>query len=85
MPQARLIEQSVEQLAPALLADLGENDILFIDSSHCVRLASDVNFLYLQVLPRLRPGVIVHIHDIYLPYLNSTQIPRIFPSTHSSS
>ncbi len=65
---ARLIRQPAEQLDPAVLADLRENDILFIDSSHCVRLASDVNFLFLQVVPRLRPGVIVHVHDIYIPY-----------------
>ncbi len=69
----RLVMQPVEQLDPAMLADLAENDILFIDSSHCVRLASDVNFLYLQVIPRLKPGVIVHIHDIYIPY----EYPRV--------
>lgn len=70
---ARLLKQPVEQLAPDMLADLAENDILFIDSSHCVRLASDVNFLFLQVIPRLKPGVIVHIHDIYIPY----EYPRV--------
>lgn len=70
---ARLLKQPVEQLDPDLLADLAENDILFIDSSHCVRLASDVNFLFLQVIPRLKPGVIVHIHDIYIPY----EYPRV--------
>lgn len=70
---ATLIEKPVETLDPAVLADLGAGDILFIDSSHCVRLASDVNFLYLQVLPRLAPGVIIHIHDIYLPY----EYPRV--------
>lgn len=70
---ARLLKKPVEQLDPDMLADLNENDILFIDSSHCVRLASDVNFLYLQVIPRLKPGVIVHIHDIYIPY----EYPRV--------
>jgi predicted O-methyltransferase YrrM len=71
--KAELIEQAVEKLPPESLAQLEAEDILFIDSSHCVRLASDVNFLYLQVLPRLKPGVIVHIHDIYLPY----EYPRV--------
>lgn len=70
---ARLLRQPVEQLALELLVDLEKDDILFIDSSHCVRLASDVNFLYLQVIPRLKPGVIVHIHDIYIPY----EYPRV--------
>lgn len=72
-PGAKLLKQPVEQLDPEKLADLAENDILFIDSSHCVRLASDVNFLFLQVIPRLKPGVIVHIHDIYIPY----EYPRV--------
>jgi methyltransferase family protein len=47
---------------------LKENDIFFIDSSHVSKLNSDVNFLYLHVLPRMAKGVIVHIHDIYIPY-----------------
>jgi len=72
-PAAELVGKPVQQIDPAELADLDAGDILFIDSSHCVRLASDVNYLFLQVLPRLRPGVIVHIHDIYLPY----EYPRV--------
>jgi hypothetical protein len=41
--------------------------VLFIDSSHVVKCQSDVNWLFFEVLPRLRPGVLVHVHDIYLP------------------
>ena len=41
-------------------------DVLSIDSSHVARMDSDVNFLMLEVLPRLAPGVVVHIHDIFL-------------------
>jgi len=47
---------------------LESGDILFIDSGHTVRIGGDVNFLILDVLPRLKPGVIVHFHDISLPY-----------------
>jgi hypothetical protein len=47
---------------------LGRNDILFIDTTHTVKLGSEVNHLVLEVLPRLRPGVLVHFHDIFLPY-----------------
>lgn len=47
---------------------LGPGDILFIDSSHEVKTGNDVVFLLLTVLPALPPGVIVHIHDIFLPY-----------------
>jgi hypothetical protein len=41
---------------------------LFIDSSHIAKVGSEVNYLYLEVLPRLRPGVFIHIHDIPFPY-----------------
>lgn len=63
------IAAEVQQLDPKTLAGmLSPGDILFIDSSHVVRTGSDVPFLYLEVLPRLQPGVIIHIHDIFLPY-----------------
>ncbi len=52
---------------------LEAGDILFIDSSHVAKLNSDVNFLYMRVLPRLKSGVIIHIHDIYIPY----EYPRV--------
>jgi hypothetical protein len=47
---------------------LQAGDILFIDTSHIVKLDSEVNWLILEVLPRLAPGVWVHFHDIHLPY-----------------
>lgn len=62
-----VIEQKVEQLPFDLFDRLNFGDVLFIDSTHTVRSGGDVNFLFLEVLPRLRPGVIVHIHDIFLP------------------
>ena len=46
---------------------LCKNDILFIDSSHVCKIGSDVQFLFLEVLPRIRPGVVVHVHDIFTP------------------
>lgn len=48
--------------------ELGEDDVLFIDTSHVVKLGSEVNLMMLEVLPRLRPGVWVHLHDIFLPW-----------------
>jgi predicted O-methyltransferase YrrM len=48
--------------------ELRENDILFIDSSHELKTGNDCVFLFLRVLPEIRPGVVVHIHDIFLPY-----------------
>jgi predicted O-methyltransferase YrrM len=47
---------------------LGTGDILFIDTSHEVKPANDVAYIYGQLLDKVAPGVIVHIHDIFLPY-----------------
>jgi len=47
---------------------LERNDVLFIDTSHVVKLGSEVNWLVLEVLPNLAPGVWVHFHDVFLPY-----------------
>jgi predicted O-methyltransferase YrrM len=63
-----LVPRKVQAIEPELLQTLGKGDILFIDSSHMVKLNSDVNYLYLEVLPRLRAGVHIHIHDITFPY-----------------
>lgn len=63
----RLIEKKVQEVPFEVFQELQAGDILFIDSSHVAKTGSDVNFLYLEVLPRLAPGVIVHIHDIFLP------------------
>ncbi|MCK9488043.1 MAG: class I SAM-dependent methyltransferase [Xanthomonadales bacterium] len=63
----QLLEQKIQEVDPAVFDSLGENDILFIDSSHVAKTGSDVNHLFFQVLPRLRPGVKVHVHDVFLP------------------
>jgi hypothetical protein len=47
---------------------LGEGDVLFVDTTHTVKLGSDVNFIILEVLPRLQPGVMIHFHDVFLPW-----------------
>ena len=61
------IREKVQNVSLSDFQDLSKNDILFIDSSHVSKVGSDVNFLYLEVLPILSSGVIVHIHDIFLP------------------
>ncbi len=63
----RLIQKKAEEVELEFFQTLGKNDILFIDSSHVVRTGGDVVYEYLEILPRLRPGVLVHIHDIFLP------------------
>ncbi len=47
--------------------NLGKDDFLFIDSSHVLKIGSDVQYLFLEVFPRLKPGVIIHIHDVFIP------------------
>ena len=64
----RVIRSRVEKTDLALFNDLAAGDILFIDSSHRVYTGADVTILVLEVIPRLRPGVILHIHDIFLPW-----------------
>jgi len=67
-----LIDRRVQDVPVSLFESLQRNDVLFIDSSHVVSIDGDVPYLFLEVLPRLRPGVLVHVHDIFLP----RQLPR---------
>ena len=62
-----LIRERVELVEPDLFENLAANDILFIDSGHTIRTGGDVNYLILDVLPRLSEGVLIHFHDIPLP------------------
>jgi hypothetical protein len=63
----RVNRNLVEQCDIGLFQSLQQNDIIFIDSSHIIRPQGDVLFEYLEVLPRLNRGVLVHIHDIFTP------------------
>jgi Methyltransferase domain len=63
-----LVEKKVQDVDWEFFSHLGSGDILFIDSSHTVKTGGDVNYLFLEVLPRLKPGVIVHVHDIFFPF-----------------
>jgi hypothetical protein len=62
-----LIRTPVQEAPLDIFESMRADDILFIDSTHVVKCGSDVNFLFLEVLPRLQPGVVVHVHDIFLP------------------
>ena len=63
----RLVAEKVEDVDLSLFSELAAGDILFIDSSHVSKVGSDVNHLFFEVIPRLKPGVLIHIHDIFLP------------------
>jgi hypothetical protein len=68
MKEIELTIDKVQNVDPIKFSSLIANDILFIDSSHVVKAGSDVEHLVFRVLPLLSTGVIVHFHDIYLPY-----------------
>ena len=64
---SEIIEEPLQDVPLDLLISLGDGDLLFIDSTHVVSFGSDVVYEYLAILPRLAKGVLVHIHDIFLP------------------
>jgi hypothetical protein len=69
-----VIRRSVVTLGDRIADGLAAGDVLFIDGSHYAFNGSDVPFLLLEILPRLAPGVVVHVHDIMLPY----EYPALF-------
>ena len=76
IPGIRLLVKEVQEVEALLFQELEAGDILFIDSSHVVRIDGDVPFLFLEVLPALKTGVTVHVHDIPFPY----NVP--YPASH---
>jgi hypothetical protein len=63
-----VIRRPLEEVDLGLFEDLEPGDFLFIDSSHRTFTNSDVTIVFMDLLPRLREGVVVHIHDIFWPY-----------------
>ena len=63
----RLVRQPLQQADPALFAELRPGDILFLDCSHVLLTNSDVAVAFLEIIPRLPAGVLVQVHDIFLP------------------
>jgi len=66
-PQMDLISKPVQDVGIEFFSRLDSNDILFIDSSHTVKFGSDVCYLFLEILPTLKPGVWIHVHDVFFP------------------
>lgn len=67
--QATILQEFVQDVSLETFEQLEANDILFIDSSHVGKIGSDVLWLLHKVLPRLQPGVLIHIHDIFYPFV----------------
>lgn len=63
----KLIAEEVQNVEISFFEQLERDDILFIDTSHVVKTAGEVNYLFLEVLPRIKPGVVVQVHDIFFP------------------
>ncbi len=63
-----IIESNVQDTEINIFDQLEDGDILFIDSSHVSKVGSDVNYIIFEILPRLKTGVIIHIHDIYFNF-----------------
>jgi hypothetical protein len=63
-----IISRPVQDVEIDCFRDLGEGDILFVDSSHVSKVGSDLNRLIFDVLPEIRSGVYIHFHDIFYPF-----------------
>jgi predicted O-methyltransferase YrrM len=63
-----LVEERVQDVTLATFTQLESADILFIDSSHVSKVGSDVNHIFFEILPRLRPGIRIHFHDVFYPF-----------------
>jgi len=63
-----LVRQRLQDVDLGLFAELGANDVLFVDSTHVAKVGSDVNRLFFDILPRLESGVFVHFHDVFYPF-----------------
>lgn len=66
-PLHELRVERVEHTPSSVFEALGVGDVLFVDSSHVAKTGSDVVHLLLDVVPRLPAGVVVHVHDVFLP------------------
>jgi Methyltransferase domain len=66
--QVRILEARVQDVPLEIFDDLAAGDVLFIDSTHILRTGSDVCHELFEILPRLAPGVLVHIHDMFWPF-----------------
>ncbi len=66
--KSTLIAERLEDLDSSIFTQLERNDILFVDSTHVSKFGSDLNYIMFEILPRLKSGVIIHFHDIFLNF-----------------
>lgn len=68
MKGVNLVVDMVQNVSPDVFSVLEAGDVLFIDSTHVVAIDSDVTYLFMEIVPRVKPGVWIHIHDIPFPF-----------------
>jgi hypothetical protein len=68
IPGIEIVKKEVQDIELSVFEQLDEGDVLFIDSTHIIKIDGDVPYLYLEVIPRLKKGVKIHIHDVHFPY-----------------
>lgn len=66
--RVEIVQARVQDVELSVYDRLSTGDVLFIDSTHVVKTGSDVAHHLTRVLPRLRPGVLVHFHDVFYPF-----------------
>jgi len=66
--KGQFFEQKIQDVSLEIFEKLEAGDVLFIDTSHVLKAQSDTEHEFLRILPRLKPGVLVHVHDIFTPY-----------------
>jgi len=78
LDNVEIIARPIHEVPLEYFRQLGVNDIVFIDSNHVVRSGSEVNYIVLEILPIIPKGVLVQIHDIYLPFDYDRDVLRNF-------
>ena len=76
----RFEQARLESVDANLFGALESGDVLFIDSSHQVRMSNDVAHLFCRIVPALAPGVVIHVHDVFLPWEYPPRFFRDCPS-----
>jgi hypothetical protein len=85
LPGVSLTKGLAQEAGLPLFEKLQSGDLLSIDSSHALKTGSELPFLYLEVIPRLNPGVFIHIHDVFLPYLYQRDVLTHYLSSQETS
>ncbi|HWT73635.1 MAG TPA: hypothetical protein VN258_02805 [Mobilitalea sp.] len=66
--KVELMPTGLQEIPLSTFEQLDSGDILFIDSTHVSKIGSDVNYLFFEILPSLKKGVYIHLHDIFYPF-----------------